>query len=281
MTSPTLEQLAARACAGDRDALEGLIVGLQDDLYRLAFRMLGLRADAEDATQEILVIVITKIGQFRGESALRTWAWTIATRHLLARKRSPREELASFEQIEKMLAMGDEEPPMPAATEAQLATLAEEVRLSCTEAMVLSLDRAHRVAWTLAEVFELPDAQAAAVLELPPATYRKRLQRARARLGAWMQSRCGLVDPANLCRCRRQIPVAHAVGVARLDALEYAGHPAVAPPRHRRLPLADETLAIERVAEALGHHPDYAAPDTLLARVRALLDSGRFRFFDV
>lgn len=279
MTTESLETLAARACAGDRDALEGVVAGLQHELYHLAFRMLGLRAEAEDATQEILIIIVTKLGQFRGDSALRTWAWTIATRYLLARRRSPREELASFEQIERMIAMGDAAPPLPELPDEDIAALAEEVRLSCTEAMVLSLDREHRVAWILAEIFELGSDDAARVLDVEPSTFRKRLQRARSRLGEWMQLHCGLVDPANLCRCRRQIPVAQAVGVARLEALEYAGHPATAP-RPRRLPLADEALAIERAATALCAHPDYAAPPAVLAKIRALVSSGRFRILD-
>lgn len=52
MTEP-LEQLAARSVAGDRAALEALCRALQGPIYRLAQRMLGHPADAEDCTQEI------------------------------------------------------------------------------------------------------------------------------------------------------------------------------------------------------------------------------------
>ena len=42
---------------------------------------------------------------------------------------------------------------------------AQEVRLRCTEAMLLSLDRPSRMAYLLGDVFHLPGDEAAAVLE--------------------------------------------------------------------------------------------------------------------
>ena len=54
----------------------------QDRVYRLALRMLGHPQDAEDAAQEILVIVQPRLGSFRGESAFSTWVWRIAARPL-------------------------------------------------------------------------------------------------------------------------------------------------------------------------------------------------------
>jgi hypothetical protein len=63
MTGDTLaaeEQLVASARAaamGDRAAAHQVLQAVQDGVYRLALRMLGHPQDAEDATQEILVIV--------------------------------------------------------------------------------------------------------------------------------------------------------------------------------------------------------------------------------
>lgn len=279
MTTPSLEDLAVCARGGDRQALDALVGELVDDIYRLAFRMLGLRAEAEDATQEILIKVITHLGQFRGESSLRTWVWSIATRHVLARKRGAREEVASFDTIERLLAEGDRDPPQLPLTASELATLEEEVRLSCTQAMVMSLDREHRLAWILAEVFELDSDTAAAVSGIEPATHRKRLSRARKRLGDWLEAHCGLSNPARLCRCRRQIPVATGFGVVSLADLQYTGHPA-RPAQRRRLPLADEATLIERAADVLTQHAAYVAPAQIAAQIRALIASGTFRMFD-
>ena len=277
MSGP-LEALVARATGGDRRAVEAIVAALQDDLYRLAFRMLGLRADAEDATQEILVAIVTHLGSFRGESAFRTWAWRIAVRHVLRHRKTMREEVASFETIEMLIAQGDEGPAMPASLgDPEKALLAEEVRRSCTEGMVLSLDRDHRLAWILAEVFGLSGEDAAAVLEIDHAAYRKRLSRARERFAAWMGANCGLADAKNACRCERQIPVALGFGVLSRESLEYVGHPARE--RARGLPIAEEARRIESAAAAL-QHPDYTAPEGLLPAIRAMLASGEFRMFD-
>jgi hypothetical protein len=58
-----IEDAARRAIDGDRDALERLVRALQGDIYRLALRMLCNREDAEDATQEILVRIVTRLSQ--------------------------------------------------------------------------------------------------------------------------------------------------------------------------------------------------------------------------
>src|SRR5471032_165162 len=76
-----LLDLARATVAGDRAAAEQLLAALQDDCYRLALRMLGHPQDAEDAAQEILLVVLTQLGSFRGESSLRTWVFRIASRH--------------------------------------------------------------------------------------------------------------------------------------------------------------------------------------------------------
>jgi RNA polymerase sigma factor (sigma-70 family) len=274
-----LEALVPLALAGDRAAVEAIVDGVRDDVYHLALRMLGGRADAEDATQEILIQALTHLSQFRGEAKLGTWVWRIAHRHLMAWRRTRREELATFENIERMIAAGEDSPPQLPLPESEIRLLAEETRLACTGAMVMALDREHRIAWILGEVFELSSEDAAEVVGVEPPAFRKRLQRARERLGEWMKRKCGLVDPSNLCRCLRQVPIANGAGVARLDDLQFAGHRERPAPR-QRLPIAAEATEIERAADALTSHPDYAAPATLVERIRALIDSGRYRLFD-
>ena len=73
---------------GDRAALEGLLVAVQDDVHRLALRMTGSPDDALGATQEILIRVMARLSTFKGEAAFRTWVHRVAVNHLLDRKRS-------------------------------------------------------------------------------------------------------------------------------------------------------------------------------------------------
>jgi RNA polymerase sigma factor (sigma-70 family) len=95
--APTLEALARRAVDGDRDAVASIVRELQANVYALALRMLWNPQDAEDATQEILVRVVTRLAQFDFKSRLRTWAYRVATNYLLDVKKScvEREKQAS------------------------------------------------------------------------------------------------------------------------------------------------------------------------------------------
>ena len=81
-TNEELQALADKATSGDREALESLVVGVQDMVFNLSLRMLGTFADAEDAAQDILLKMITHLSSFRGESAFTTWVFRIAVNHL-------------------------------------------------------------------------------------------------------------------------------------------------------------------------------------------------------
>lgn len=74
--------LVEKATAGDREALETVILSVQDLVFNLSLRMLGAFADAEDATQDILLKVITHLSSFKKESAFSTWVFRIAVNHL-------------------------------------------------------------------------------------------------------------------------------------------------------------------------------------------------------
>ena len=73
--------------SGSKEALELLISRHQRWIYNIALRMVYLPQDAEDATQEIFIKVLTKLSTFRGESQFRTWLYRLAINHLLNMKR--------------------------------------------------------------------------------------------------------------------------------------------------------------------------------------------------
>ena len=200
----SLEDLAQAAAAGDAKAADAIVRALADDVYRLSLRMLWHPEDAEDATQEILVKVLTHLSTFRRESSLRTWVFRVSANHLLSVKQSRLEKQQwSFDGLANDLSDGIGEPVLSGVTSADQKAIIEEIKIGCTQAMLLCLDREHRLAYMLGDVFELDGAVAADILDIEPAAYRKRLQRAREQIQTFMRSNCGLVERAFSRVCAR------------------------------------------------------------------------------
>lgn len=72
-------QLIARVRAGDSAAERALYDAHVDRVYRLAFRLSGDDALAQDFTQETFIRAFDKLSSFRGDSAFSTWLHTITT----------------------------------------------------------------------------------------------------------------------------------------------------------------------------------------------------------
>ena len=85
MSKSTNEELLAlveRAVAGDKKSLETVLLSVQELVFNLSLRMLGTFPDAEDASQDILIKVMTHLSSYKGESAFSTWVFSIAVNHL-------------------------------------------------------------------------------------------------------------------------------------------------------------------------------------------------------
>ena len=125
-------------------------------------------------------------------------------------------------------------------------------------------------------VFELSGENAAEILDIPAPAYRKRLSRARERLREFMRGHCGLVNPDRPCRCERRI--AHAISIGRVHphALAYAGN---RPRGGKSLDVArelGEMQELQRISGIYQSHPEYDAPERVLAEIRQILDTAKF-----
>ena len=199
-----------RACAGDRNAIQELVGVMQRPFYNLALRMLGERAAAEDATQECLLRVITHLSQFRGDAKFGTWATRIAVNAIFDFKSGvARNVRFGFDDFAGGLALGRD----PSAAERpEDALLLKELKTLCGRALLHCLDGDHRVAYVLGEILEFDADDAAAILGIEPAAWRKRLSRARAQLTAFFARECSVHTPGRPCACHRRLGRALAIG---------------------------------------------------------------------
>lgn len=269
--------LIEQAKRGSQQALETLIEQVQDQVYNLALRMLQLPADAEDATQEILIRMITHLSEFRQESAFSTWVYRIATNYLLttSKRRVERQNL-TFQYLGVMLdeSLAGGEAAIPDGYEQHL--LIQEVQYHCTLGMLMCLDRVHRIACILGELFEVSSEEGAYIMQTTPATFRKRLSRARSQLRTFVQQQCGIVNPDNPCRCAKQVGNEIQAGILKPGKLRYATAARVIPDAMEVHTGARELRELDKAAALFRTHPHYKAPDVFLNAIRQLLSSGQF-----
>ncbi len=266
-----LNALAARAVDGEQAALNELLEALKTPVYNLALRMVRVPQDAEDAAQEILIKVVTHLGSFRGESALLTWVYRIATNHLLNEKRRRLPQL-SFDVLGEQLQMSLADPRPTPDVEVAERLLIEEVKRSCTLGMVMCLTPDLRMALILGELYEVSSEEGSYIMGISPDAYRKRLSRSRAAMRAFLSSHCGLINADSPCRCRKHVGNKIRAGALSPAQLDFA-HEQDAKSQQQALLAEQATLAQHRrIAALLRSHPMYQGSAHYSTAVKQIVD---------
>jgi len=267
-----IETLVERAKAGDRLALDELVRRIQQRIYSLAVRMLWNPEDARDATQESLIRIVTRLGSFRGDSRFMTWAYRVAANHLLTCRQSRVEAQGyTFRRFGAELDEGLGDAPVETEWPADRAALLEEVKVGCMLGMLTCLDRESRLAYVLGEILEFDGPEAAVILGVTAAAFRKRLSRARSALVAFTRAKCWLVRAENACHCVRRLPDAVRRGRVQADTLVFAD-----PERAATFPeVLDKVRALDEVRRTAALYQTHSEPQAgidLLARIQAALE---------
>jgi len=168
--------LVVRAQEGDVRAFETLARRHQAALYRLAVRVMGDHAEAEDALQEALLDAWRRIGRFRGDSAFSTWMYRVVTNRCIAmlRKRTP----VPVDAV-------DDRTPAPDSPERSAEADASMVALGTA---LQGLGDDLRICWALREVEGLGYTEIAEITGASEDAVRGRIHRARTRLAEVMRA---------------------------------------------------------------------------------------------
>jgi RNA polymerase sigma factor (sigma-70 family) len=272
----TDRQLVADALAGSQNALESLIRRHQPWIYNLAFRMVMVREDAEDVTQEVLTKMITKLaGYDPDKGAFRTWLYRVATNHVINMKTRGYE--AAVKGIDSYYSfvtqVPDQEPDASPETELVVADLA----IGCVMGTLLCLDRRQRLVFILAVAFGVSDAMGSEILDMSRAAFRKTLSRARAKLHQYMNGNCGLMNPEAPCRCRMKAKGFIDSGAYSADRIFF--HQADGP-RLRELVGEKierfDTEVYDEYVRLFREHPFYTPPE-VTGWLRKLIERKSFR----
>ncbi len=195
---PGMEETALirQAKKGDLEAFNQLVLAHQARVYNVAYRIMGERDAAEDATQEAFISAYRKLRSFRGGS-FRAWLMRIVTNacydELRRRKRRPAGSLDALVQVGEDSA-GDLQVMAEAAQDPEAAAEQAELARAIQDCMN-HLAPEFRIVAVLADVQGYDYKEVAQAIGKPVGTVKSRLARARARLRECLQ-RHGELLPA-------------------------------------------------------------------------------------
>lgn len=170
--------LATAAAAGDRDAFEALVRRHGPALHRYARRMVGDRDAVLDVTQETFIAAWRNIGNFRGDSSLRTWLFAICARKVTDSRRVRHARPIADWIIE----------PIEASASTNPFVFASNVEfLTALDRALCELPVRQRAVWILREIEALTFPQIGVILSLTPDAVRGHHHRARTTLQQRMQ----------------------------------------------------------------------------------------------
>jgi RNA polymerase sigma-70 factor, ECF subfamily len=179
-------RLVERLRERDERAFNELVRTYELRVFRLVFRMLGRRDEAEDLVQEVFVQVFKAIDSFRGESKVSTWIYRIAvnlcknrTKYLSRRYASAQDELElqyepSTLQQARGVTSGETAGPDQVLQGHQLERIMKR--------SIQELDADFREVLILRDIEDLPYEEIVEITGLPEGTVKSRIHRARAML---------------------------------------------------------------------------------------------------
>ena len=171
------DDLLRQARSGDAAAFDVLVGRHHAAVGRLVHRLLAWDGDADDVLQDVFLTAWTRLGRFRGDSALRTWLCGIAVRQCRRSRfrRGRRRETAA--DLDAVAAAGDGDAVVDAEDAARVRRAVAALPTKLREVTVLYY------------LEEMPVADIADLLELRRGTVDVRLHRARLRLRETLDGR--------------------------------------------------------------------------------------------
>jgi RNA polymerase sigma-70 factor (ECF subfamily) len=170
-TPDDIDELASRARDGDRDALDALLAAVRPRVLNICRGVLPYSGDAEDACQEAMLNVATKIGGWGGRGRFTTWLHIVAVNSARTTYRRLR-NLATPTDFED----GAHDRPDPRTTSVIAGT-----RLDLLEAME-TIERDHPQfvePLLLRDVYGLPYDEIAALVDAPLGTVKAQIHHGR------------------------------------------------------------------------------------------------------
>lgn len=273
-TNEELQALVEKATAGDKEALETLVAGVRDIVFNLSLRMLGTFPDAEDATQDILLKMITHLSSFRGDSLFTTWVFSIAANYLKNYKRHMFAQYPlSFEYYGDDIENGKIEDVPDLTQNVEKDILAEELKMSCTNVMLQCLDTESRCIFILGTMFKIDSRIAGDILEMTPEAFRQRLSRIRRKMADFLGQYCGEYGGGR-CKCKDRVN--YAIQSHRINPLQLDYTAATEISIQTMLDVKNAMEDIDDLSQDFSFCKPYQSPERTKHLIQEFLDSTQF-----
>lgn len=188
---PPDEELLRAARGGDRDALEKLVAHHQGQVFRFGMKMCRDPEDAKDVLQETMLAMARHVGDFRGDSSLSTWLYTIARSFCLKKQRKQAPDAPRrLDDAD----VRDDESLVDRAKRPDEALAAREIEHALEHA-ISELEPMYREVLVLRDVEGLRAAEVAKVLGVSEQAVKSRLHRARLSVRARIAPLLGTSEP--------------------------------------------------------------------------------------
>jgi RNA polymerase sigma-70 factor (ECF subfamily) len=166
----------SKARAGDQAAFSCLVEAYQGPVYNLAYRMLGNRAEAEDAAQETFIRAYTRLNTYDPAHKFSSWLLAIASHYCVDVLRRRRMTYVSLDDLPPLIELA-----MPAATQPEQVVVSQQ-HASAVHKLLAILPSAYRTPVILRYWYDMSYREIAETMGVPESTIKTRLHRARHKL---------------------------------------------------------------------------------------------------
>jgi RNA polymerase sigma factor (sigma-70 family) len=170
MSDDDLDALAVRARSGDAAALDALLRAIEPLVAARCRRFFPNRFDAEDATQEALIAVASKVGTFDGRAKFTTWVFRVTTNAAIDTYRTLKRRRSVLTNDTPETARPGSTPSVVVGARIDLLEMVDRLGPAVTEPVLLR------------DLCDLTYDDIAAVLDVPLGTAKRRIHEGRDKM---------------------------------------------------------------------------------------------------
>lgn len=242
-------------------------------LFNLAYRLTGNVTDSEDILQETFLKVYESIDQFKGDSALFTWIYSICLnlcyRYLENKKR------LTFENMNRLIFENSgRDYHKDRYSEKEWYNYVNQVREGCLFALVRCLPVSQRTAFVLHILLKIPLSSVAKILGKTNGSTRVLICRGRQKIKNFLCTHCSLFGESNRCNCMNFVDYSLRKGLISPYQYDRSDKPSPLPELIQK-----EISDLKKMLRLYGDLHDIIPSSTALAKLRSTIKNSKVGIF--